>query len=1559
MRLFSFLLTALLASGFSFAQKLADLPPDPDPAVFSEALEVFMNASGNKTAKDAYANFAGVFFGGSFNEAQQKRIANTSILMAQKRISSATGFKSYLDMLPSLGGTVDKENPAFAGFHDGLDLLLQDSGSRTGEIVKALQNAGVYLMNGRLDANLGEEGWQVVGGAPTFSFKNGSWMMKLDTIQQLVGLGEKDTIVIDETELLVDLGAGKAHGSGGRTDWQRQNLPEEVFAILVSYDIELNRTLYTADSAQLQFPEYFDNRILVGKFTDKVEPGGARSGGEYPQFISDDGYVEIQSVGEGIDLTGNFELRGNTVYAIGVPGRKAQVSLGVEDGSGKSKVKAEADRFSIKAGETIAGQGVKTSIYFGEDSLTHPSVTLRVDVAERVAQLSRSQSSADRSPFNHSLNNMRIYAERMDIYLDQDSAVVGRKTVSFEEKPDVVFESVDYFEEGDYNRLRNISSRNPLDVIYAFRNSPEGGNDIIDANVLARKFNPRMQAADIQPLLFDLQTKGFLLYDSDAKMVELLPKVSHFVRASREEIDYDKFRIISNTASVNAYLDLKSGEVRIDDVKPIEFNRRKQIAIKPLGNQLTVQGDRNFDFDGDIFAGGMVFQGKDFHFEYDPYRIKLDSVRYFDLFLPVDDTFGEGMKRKSTGSRIEHLSGYLLIDAPKNKSGTEDIAYFPSLQTKSPSYIYYDRADTSASYNREEFYFELAPFSLNGMDSLISTQVELDGKLFSGGIFPDMEESLTIQEDGSLGFVTQTAKGGQAAYGEHGSYEGEVTLNNLGLAGKGRFTYLEANIDSEDLSFQLDRTTATSKSFELQETRAAGRKIPQVKGTEVSVEFKPYGDSLIVNSEADAPFEMFKTGEHQFQGGLVLTPEALKANGKLSWGAADMSSPDFDFSTFGAHADTANVSIKSLAGDDRLALKTSNVKADVDFETQIASFENNSSDLATALPYNEFKTNIDRFDWNMAGGNVTFQAKPGKDRFTSTNPDQDELNFTGTDATFDINSSILNVEGVPFIKSADAKIIPGEGKLEIGQGGAIAELTNATIVADTINEYHVIERATVQLKGRKEYTASGFYVYNVGDHTQDVEFQNVIGTRIGKGKRDKKATATRAEGEVAEGTTFFIDNKTRFYGTINLDAGSKTLLFDGYAKIEAEKLSGAQWFTIRSEGDKKNLALRVKEPKDRDGLPLFTGIYLSKPNRQVYPSFVQTLDFRKDHPILDCNELMLYDEDRDVFLFGDSARVYNPEKIGGNLMQFDHANGKVSGDGALGLGGRLKYISMKSYGSVEMDLPTVSRREPEPEPVAVPDKKEETKEDKPSMFVLEEETKPEPEAADSTKTDGPGITIDGPVAERYPDVNVKAMAAIDLILPNKLVNMMATDIISGGYAAPGLNVVSDKEFYRAGLETLFPVASKEKTEAMASLDAAVLRVPEKINEHTFLFSQLNMRWSNDYQSFVTTEKLSGLASIRGNPIAKMLEVRAEVKMTTGGDDRLYIYIKSPSELYYFFGFKDGIMNVVSNNTQFMNELEGMKPKELILKMDDGETYEILPVSAGTAQTFLRRVKDAF
>ncbi len=75
-----------------------------------------------------------------------------------------------------------------------------------------------------------------------------------------------------------------------------------------------------------------------------------------------------------------------------------------------------------------------------------------------------------------------------------------------------------------------------------------------------------------------------------------------------------------------------------------------------------------------------------------------------------------------------------------------------------------------------------------------------------------------------------------------------------------------------------------------------------------------------------------------------------------------------------------------------------------------------------------------------------------------------------------------------------------------------------------------------------------------------------------------------------------------------------------------------------------------------------------------------------------------------------------------------------------------------------------------------------------------------------------------------------------------------------------------------------------------------------------------------------------------------------------GDDRLYIYLKSPSGLYYFFGFKQGILSITSNNTVFMQQLGGMKEKELIQKMPDGETFEIQAVEVSTANIFLRRVQ---
>ncbi|MEM7573520.1 MAG: hypothetical protein AAF433_11490 [Bacteroidota bacterium] len=1546
MRLF-LLFLAIWLLGFSSlsAQRITSFPVDEGTDIYLDALEDYLLASRNNRIEEAFELFNGLFLSGAFVEEQQLRIMKLTNMMLERRIPKSSGYVDYLGSLEQLKNLGDNPDELFDQYHGMLEQLLASSSFRSSQYDRVVSFARSFNDQRQLSADTRGTYWKVLGGRVSWGFDNSPWL-KVDDLDRLVAISNADSMTIIETSIQVDILEREVSGRGGLANWLHMDLPEEVYAELNEYNFQTNRGIYTASSATMHYPEYFGEQPLHGTFSDKIQIGGVRASAEYPQFTSSDGYLEIRNVGEGINLRGNFEIRGSTVYAIGDEGRTAEVRLSIENEAGTEVLRGSAERFSIKQQERVVGNGVETTIYFGEDSLYHPSVTMKVDVEERLVQLVRTNSGADRNPFYHSLNRINIHADYLDIYLDQDSIVVGRPTVSFAEKGDVTFESEDFFSAGDYYRLQNIAEVNPLVLLLALRQQ-ETGNDFISTERVAQRINPRFTTSNIQSLLFELAAGGFITYDVDNQRVRLKPKVEHYVRADRGDGDYDRVTFRSVTDSINASMNLRTGEITVGGVRPVEFNREKRLAILPLGDQITIFGDRDADFDGKIFAGMTVLEGKDLHFKYRPYQIVMDSIRYMDLFLPEQGSNPDDPNMLSIGSRIEHVTGILLLDAPNNKSGREDIDIFPSIQTDGSSFIYYDAADSTAAYNRDSFFFEMEPFTFQSLHDLREADLEFEGKLVSGGIFPDLEEKVTLQEDGSLGFLTSTEATGTEAYGGRGNYEGQIELNNNGLGGQGTLSYIGAEVESEDLRFELERTTASARQFNLEE-ETGERDLPQVRGQEVNIDWRPYVDSMLIRSVEETPFSLYQSGVHTFDGLLVLTPEGLKGTGILDWPAASLSSQAIDFAHYSAHADTANVRIQSLDADERLALKTSNVEATVDFENQRASFENNGDELVTILPYNQFQTSIKRFDWDMAGNRIEFESENGLEgRFTSIHPDQDSLTFLADEAIYDLNTSLLELSGVDSVRAADATIYLSDGELQVEPGGKVTELTDCQIIADTINRHHVINRATVNILGRRVYRASGFYEYNVGPHVQELELQEIVGQPIGRGAYSEKATSTRAEGEVGAADEFYIDNQTRFQGTINLDATNSNLFFDGIARIEADNLHRPQWFKVGCEGDKDDLTLEVDEPQGTDGYPLHTGFYLSKDRQLVYPSMIQTLDFRKDHPILPIGGVVRYDEDRDRFLFGDSSRVINNEPLG-NIMIFDDQNATVSGEGSLGLGGRLTYVQATSFGRINMDVPPPPLSvEEEEEPGDLMEAEEEENND---IMILPDEEEEESEDL--------SLTIEEPLAPVYPTVSVEAMTGVNMMLPPKLFDIMTTDIKSASFATPALNLVSDPEFYRNAVLNMFP-ESREREEAMNGMALGVLDIPKKINAYSFLFSRLNFEWVEDYQSFVSTEDKTGLVSINGESINKMLEIHVEFKMPSAGDDRLYIYIKSPSDLWYYFGFRDGILNLASNNTAFMDELNEMKPRDMVIKMDDGGTFELLPVELSTASAFLRRMDSAF
>ncbi|HMQ48596.1 MAG TPA: hypothetical protein PKA00_14300 [Saprospiraceae bacterium] len=1510
------LLGLLCLTSSAFSQRLERFSEDRQ--TFIKELEAYMTASKRAVLEETYQAFEKVFMSGMFTEEETTQILQTGNAMLGHRMMASPYFEKYLNALM----LVKKQSQGelrFKEWHSVLDKILADvKSSRLKPYEDYLEFSILFFQQEAIRySDSGGTNWYArSGGKYSFDYENEVPSISFPELD-LVAARKSDSIVIHRTEGAYYPLDRIWKGKGGRVSWGRhEELGNDVYADLETYEFEVVSSLYEVKEATLHYPLFFGERKIKGSFSDKLVPSTDVTGGSFPRFESFDKVIEIKNLSQGVDYVGGFKLQGKTVYGFGSKDVPAEIKIA--DQKHGITLRGSAELFTIRKEERVFGEGVEIYMKIDGDTLYHPSVEVRYDFKKNELALTRGEKASDRNPFFSSYHNVHIFAESIIADLNTGIVSIGKSKLPFQNKPEVEFESFHYFEEGDYQRFQNISTVNPIAVLKVLYDKM--GVLEIPADTIARKLNPRFNIENIKSLLYDMVSRGFINYDEETTMVEIKEKVFLYADAHRKKTDYDGLLIKSSVDTTNALLNLNDKTMDIRGVSNVVLSDKQRVAIKPLGDQLLLLKNRNIDFDGKLFAGLTLLDGKDLHFKYESYRVDLDSVRFFDLFIPTGAVKKDGSpEATSIGSRIEHLSGSLLIDAPSNKSSREDIPMFPSLQSKATSFVFYDYKSTQGgSYKRDSFYFELIPFSFNHLDYYTADDVQFEGTLYSSDIFPPFPEVVKLQEDLSLGFITKTPEKGYPNYQAKGNYKGQISLSNKGLLGEGTVQYLGAKIDAKDIIFMPKQMLASAEKFNLEENRKAGEEVPKVSGFGVKIDWRPYQDSMYIRSE-EAPFALFQEGQHTLDGTLILTPGGLKGNGTFEWDKAILKSKLFAFGAFSSTADTTNVQIKT--GDlKNIALETKNVKSDVNFDEQLATFKANDEFLETTLPSVLYRTSMNEFTWDMAEQHITFVSAPDKiGQFKSLHPDKDSLYFEGETAFYDLKTDELEVGGVPYIIAADAYVYPDSGYLKISRGGEMSILENAKIIADTVNRYHVMNRATVEIKGKREYRASGFYEYHIGDRQQEIEFTDILGAPIGKGSMSEKRVITKATGEIKPEHNFYIDHKTEFQGTINLSAETRNLEFDGFARLDVPKLPHRFWFTVNSKADKNDLAISYDEPKNQEGEPLATGFFLAKEAAEAYPRVMSPLFSRRDRPILPVKGIFKYNQQRDQFVFGDSLKVMKNISRG-NMLTLNNSDGKVSGEGKFSLCHALKYVKVEGAGTIK------------------------------SQFF------DRPEQVTGTIITDTLALETGNAGSRY-EVQAEIMAGVQFPIPEKLMRIMINDIRSMEFSAPLIPYLSDLDYYRMATANLLPDV-KETSDAISGLTAGYLDVPKKINPYTVLFSRLPMKWNQEYQSFVSTESQLGVASIIGESINRRLECYVEFKMPTNEDDRLYFYIKSPSELFYFFGYKQGILSVTSNNTAFMDELAAMKAKDLILKMEDGENYEIQAVEVGTARLFLNRVKAA-
>lgn len=1475
-----------------------------DQKEFLLQFEGFITANKISAVQEVYEEFAGMVKTGVITSEDLVVIRDMGNQMLQRSLSASPYFSEYLQALVTLKKR-GLPGSVFAEWHQLLSGILVSETYKTSAYLDFLKFSNGFFDKSALRSSASGVNWIAATDKYTWELRDGKPYLRFDKLD-LYGVRKQDSIVIYKTSGEFSPVDNRWEGKGGRVTWERLGLSPDVYAELDQYGIDGEKSIYEANSVSLHYPLYFGERLVKGKFEDKLTAENPATGGSYPRFESYENILKVGNLGQGVRYTGGFRLQGTTVYGFGTKQTPAQ--LEILDDRNTLRLRGKSELFTIRREERITGERVTMTMYFGQDSIFHPSVNLRYEIPTRQLGLTRGDRGSDRNPFFSSLHNINIDSDKIKYYVAGDSMTFGERSLVFtQSKTPVVFESLAFFQESDYQRFQNIATFNPIAVIKAV--SEKEGTRVLDADFLASKLDSRFTVENIQTLLYDLVSKGFISYDSELQEVEVKDKIFHYANASQKKADYDALRIESETDQTNATFNINDQRIVVSGVSNIVFSQSQVVALKPFAGQVVIGKNRDMDFDGRLFAGFGTMTGKDYHLDYDKFQVKLDSVRFFDLFLASGEKDAKGQPvAYSLGSRIEHLSGVLLIDAPSNKSGRDNIPMFPSLQSKDYSFVYYDGAETRGGvYKRDSFYFRLVPFSFNSLDQFGKEAIRFKGSMYSSDIFPVFEETLLLQdEDLSLGFLSPTPKGGYPCYREKGQFEGNILLSNKGFLGQGKLDYLGATVNADDIVFEPKRMTASAKRFDLKEDRTGPVEIPQAVGYDVKIDWQPYLDSMYITS-VEAPFELYKEKKHFLKGTLILTPGGLKGRGQFSWEKASMNSALFSFGAFSVDADTTDLQIKAFDSD-ALALKTANVNGSVDFESQLGKFSANSLEShKTFFPSTQYVTSMEDFDWNMKDEKITFRPKNRPfASFVSTHPDKDSLRFQGDAAEFDLSRNNLKITGVESIVSADARIYTEKGLVYIESNGEMGTLENARIVADTITKFHVINRATATISGRRNFNAKGYYEYNIGRRNQEILFNDIVGQPVGKGKYSERPAVTRATGEVKPEDRFYIDEKTEFRGTISLFSESPNLQFSGFARLDAN-LTARHWFSVDFEGDKRDLAIRFDEPRNYEGEPLKTGLFLSKESYFCYPRIMSPLFFRKDRPVLPVTGLFNYEPQGDRFVFGDSLKVATG-RLKGNLLTFHNGTGKVEGEGRFDIGGKLQYIKVEAAGRAETTAET---------------------------------------SVDSLAGGPMGQTLKGDF-----------MLGVNLILPDAIMKWIVNDVKASSFEAQTAIYADDPNFYKKAVSELFP-DDKDIQKVIDVVSLNEFDLPKKFNNYTFLFSKVPMEWNQEYQSFVSMKQKLPLASIQGDMVNKVFTAYIEVRMPFDDDDRFYLYLQSPGGTYYFFGFKQGIMNVVSSNNEFNDMVANMKDKERIFKMPDGNTYEIQPVNQGTAQSFVSRIQAAW
>jgi len=1143
--------------------------------------------------------------------------------------------------------------------------------------------------------------------------------------------------------------------------------------------------------------------------------------------------------------------------------------------------------------ESIISSNAEFVFYFDEDSLYHPDLRVKYSNKNNLFVLFTDKASGA-IPFFDSYHELDIYVQALFWKMGK-SELVFKRIQNVKNRNLAKFVSSNYFSQKDFYRLQGIDEINPLYIIQNYM-------DIYSDTEI--KLGPLAQFMEkpidqVSAMLINLSNKGFLVYNSRKGVAIVKDRLRYFLDAKQGIIDYDVIQLKSSVrANANAIINLNTLDLKVMGVPEVSISDSQEVYIYPTNKTISFKKNRDFTFDGHIHMGLLDFYAKNNTFVYDSFMLKMNYVDSLAFTVKYDDILLLRDSLIRVKNVIEDMVGTIYIDHPHNKSGLTNYAEFPTFVSDDVSYVFYNKKSIQDStLIPEDFYYSVDPFVFDSISTFSTEGLSFDGSLTSAGIFPIINEPLVINPDYSFGFTHQTDDAGYNLYGGLGKFSSIISLSGQGFMGNGNLEYLSSYSSSDEYIFYPDSLTGISNDFTVMQSPDKFD-FPSAQGDTVNVQWVIDTNVMTLSSQA-GPFIVYDNS--WLIGKLYLNPDYMRGNGSFAFDQSEIVSENIIFKHSSLTADTANFFLRNSLTDS-LVFDAREYFAKIDFENQVGWFNHIHENSFVEFPFNNYISTLDEVNWVM-----------NDDKLLLSSNMQDH--YKGLDSLSQAELIDFDIQGSEFIS-----IKKEQDSLRFFAGNAIYNLNDYTIDVEKVKFIKVADAA---LFPNNEYVKI----------LRDANIKTLTNAQIITDTKNKYHNIYDAEINIfgknqymAEGWVDYEDmygmKQPLYLSSISANENGATVGFGQTNENEIFFLSPQYYFKgeVSLLGSRKDLR--------------FTGGYKLNEecvaNIDNWVSFNQILDpkhiyFDVTTNTVDANGSPAYYG----LAYSDENRKFYP------LILEPLAN--PTDEILINATGHMLYNTKKNEFSVGS-------------------KKRFSGGNMQQNFVSldNERCLLHGDGNFNLGVDFNMITVksSGTFKHIIPadSTYINIVLLLDFYFDDKALSMMTDSLRlsdnNGGNMSEGLFPM----FLRKNLT--FDVAEKSITEL--ALYGQIRKMTNQIS-HKIIFSDLNMYWDAFTRSYKSKGKI-GIGYIGGDVVNKYVDGWVQIEKGRTGSS-ISIYLEPTERTWYFFNYKNGIMQVLSSDNAFNERIETIKPEKRILNSDsDTDYYEYLPSTRRKSIEFLRKMR---